>query len=380
MPRPRTRRFCSQNPESADLTPEVQPDIESPIQSEDTTSEPDTNCRICKLNVSDEDSAVGCDGCDTWFHYACLNLESSVVDRIKNYFCDSCEGIGMVTEWYLWAVKPASVKRRHYYEVERIHKWAVHGTTRFFLIEWKNCPVGASRRNSRSWEPEKHLDGCLDLLQNYLRRNKLPLSDIEGLMGSTNSSHAQKSNWHSMRSILDKFSKLRARLSLDHIDIKTGNFNGLKEYDGLYFLEHDFHCFVMLHIKADNKVYVADGGNILREEPDTRAHLESLVNKARIVSCKLLKSTREDHCASSAVFIAIEFLRAYQAGRKPLLITLSNYLYMRETKSMHSEPSAMAQKLPLHLRRQNLKCTTCGRGFMRNARKALANHIRACRI
>lgn len=349
-----------------------------PNTSQDS-SDAQYHCLKCKLVVEDEDASVACEGCDGWSHLPCAKLESAEVDRIKNYFCDTCESTGLRTMWYCRVIRPTNVKRQHYYEVERIRKYSVRNSKRFFLIEWKDSQVRGSKRNAQTWEPEEHLDGCLDMLQSYLRRNKLQLSKIEGLLGSTSSASAMKTNWHTMDTILERFRKNRIRLQLDHMHIEIGEFSHLKQHDGLYFLAHEFHCFVILYINAEKKAYLGDGGNTHRMDVNVRNEIASYLPDTRIVSCEFTRLTRVDHCASSALFIGIEFLRAYQAGTKPLRVNVSDYLYERETKSMHKEVSKVTQKLPLHLRRHQLMCFTCGRKFKTHARKMLSNHIRACR-
>lgn len=71
---------------------------------------------------------------------------------------------------------------------------------RRFRIRWK----GFDHR-SDTFEPESNLDGCLDILQKYLRDNNMPRSNIRGLLGADSEAQVvNKFNWCPMSVILDK--------------------------------------------------------------------------------------------------------------------------------------------------------------------------------
>ncbi|KAI9288918.1 PLU-1-like protein-domain-containing protein [Umbelopsis sp. AD052] len=47
---------------------------------------------LCRRRVSDakNNSMIQCDACEDWFHLDCVNLSSTVVDRIGKYMCPAC--------------------------------------------------------------------------------------------------------------------------------------------------------------------------------------------------------------------------------------------------------------------------------------------------
>lgn len=82
------------------------------------------------------------------------------------------------------------------------------GGDRQFYIQWK----GYLPRDN-TWEPESHLDECLDILQKYLRDKNLPLSKLIGLVGSSHSSSQEvnKLNWVTPHDILKVFNYFKNR-------------------------------------------------------------------------------------------------------------------------------------------------------------------------
>jgi len=54
------------------------------------------NCPLCRSVVGDSDKALGCDGCEEWFHAPCLFIsetEYAEMDNVENWFCDTCQAV-----------------------------------------------------------------------------------------------------------------------------------------------------------------------------------------------------------------------------------------------------------------------------------------------
>ncbi|CAA2976816.1 Hypothetical predicted protein, partial [Olea europaea subsp. europaea] len=92
----------------------------------------------------------------------------------------------LLTEWT--QKKPTGVERadeaKNYHEVEKIvsHRTDSNGK-RHFTVKW----TGYDEEDELE---EEALDGCLNLLQDYLRNKNMPLSKIEGELGASGSSGA----------------------------------------------------------------------------------------------------------------------------------------------------------------------------------------------
>lgn len=144
------------------------------------------NCFIC--NIDNKATVIMCDVCDKIFHAKCLKLSRRKFNAIIQYVCDDCENKGHLTEWVRITKKNVPLngprKDRMYFEVRAIHRHRTRNDQREFLVEWRGYIDDETNKNLRSWEPEKNLDGCIDLLQSYCRKKKIALSSIIGLLGN----------------------------------------------------------------------------------------------------------------------------------------------------------------------------------------------------
>lgn len=219
-------------------------------------------CPECDRGESE--SMVECTYCFQWFHYECVHLSQLLVDKIIDYYCQKCESQdGMLTSWK--KVRPSASKsnekRRFYFEVEEIvaHRTRRVGfiQSRMFRVKWKNYSVALN-----SWEPEHHLDGCIDILQKYLRENNLPYSNIDGLLGASdsNSSAFDERNWTSMSDVVSIFRTFQERY-FPKSDLPFENWTEFGESDKLYFVRYQSHCFVVLYYAGSRIGHVADGWN-----------------------------------------------------------------------------------------------------------------------
>lgn len=147
-----------------------------------TAEDEEQECYKCKLS-SEVDNITVCENCLFWFHHNCVNLNDDIVSKIGNWYCVECRDAnpGLEIEWsHKDESVSKDVKRKHYFPVEEILKHKVDKfDIRHFLIHWEAYGVA-----DRTWEPEINLNGCLVKLQNYLERNNLPYSEIEGLLGA----------------------------------------------------------------------------------------------------------------------------------------------------------------------------------------------------
>lgn len=145
------------------------------------------DCFSCKKQTGED--VLGCDNCDRWIHLSCAKHSAEEVQRIKNWFCEDCEGNGRLTEWRRQRATSIQrmVKKKEYYEVDSIKGHRSRNDKLESLIEWKAI---AGVKES-TWEPEENLDGAIDLLQQYRRRENMPPSKIIGLLGANVSSGAK---------------------------------------------------------------------------------------------------------------------------------------------------------------------------------------------
>ena len=253
-----------------------------------------------------------CDKCNGWVHNACSGIDEQVaVTAVKKFYCRQCrERYDLVHEWNKKEDLTSSeieMKKKHYYEVEEIIGHWLTGTGRKFIVKWKNY-------DEPDTLPERYLDGCLDLLQDYCIRNKLALSKIKGLLGAVpkNSAKFDPRNWKTMEQICEAIQNYRkhptCRTTLPVVVFKT-----VMDCDGIYLVEHDFHCYVVTFLLDQPKYLIADGSNNVCIDMKVRDELKEVLNSPKVLEPRVYHSqTKRDHCASSAVLIALEILRMHR--------------------------------------------------------------------
>lgn len=333
-------------------------------------------CAGC--NVSCNPDMINCRECKEWWHFECAELTYDQAHRISRYVCDDCTvENSIITVWKVLMpnYRQREDKRKNYYEVENIVGNRVYYRARrirMFKIKWLNY-------SKESWEPEHNLDGCLNLLQAYLRSNGLPLSNIQGLYGASSSNPKtkfEKKNWASLETIIESYAYLK-RYYFPKVQFYHGEWENFDQ-DGIYFIGYERHCYVVLYLKAKNIGFIGDGTNEFMTHYDTAMGIHTLLG-IRLTACEFKQQVKVDHCASSAVLIALEMTRAYQSGSYPDILTSPKSWRDRVTKTMHKYKSAPMELLPLRKRRQSLVCEHCKRTFKCTARKQLFQHIKFCK-
>lgn len=331
------------------------------------------NCMICKKDLIDS-NLIQCDQCDKWTHYECAGLTSNLVDKIVNYFCNKCTTPNRITVWHR-AQRNAQqrTEKQFYYDVRNIigHKDGEDG--REFLVSWDK--VGRSKTYPRpSWEPERNLDSAIDILQHYCRTNNLPLSEIEGLVGANRDAvDTRVQNWITMPVVLERFRKLKASLKVK-TTLKAVEWAGFGNTDGLYFLKHGPHCFVLLYIAARNLAFIADGTNSYRDDMQVAKEIKARLG-VRLIWLPFSQQRKADQCGSSAVLIAIEMLKLHnrKATYEPLVCIKA--VRDRLAKGVHKHESKPIIGR-LELTQQWISCNFCGKKFQQKNRRALNMHIR----
>lgn len=336
------------------------------------------NCGKC--GGREDNFMVACEKCNSWFHYECVDLTFNLVERIETYYCERCENKSrskLLTVWKGVEANEEQIidKEENYFEVEKIleHRYKTIGNRRRrqFKIKWKGYS-----NSENSWEPEENLDGALDLLQKYLRSKDLPLSNIEKLLGSTKSSKVEKRNWQNIKDIISLFLLFKLHKFPD-VCIATEAWENFKNNDSIFFLDHGSHCYVLLYYADRGFAFIADGGNSFSSSSKISKEIRQILN-IKLISRRYNQQTRVDHCASSAILIALEFVRAYKNKIVPKVLSSPKRWRAQVIKRMHLFDSHSLSLPPLHLRKQLLKCEFCDKGFKSNDRSRYYHHMLMC--
>lgn len=46
---------------------------------------------ICQTRHDGETPMIGCDGCDSWFHFKCIGMDPEVGEKLEHYMCSGCQ-------------------------------------------------------------------------------------------------------------------------------------------------------------------------------------------------------------------------------------------------------------------------------------------------
>lgn len=177
---------------------------------------------------------------------------------------------------------------------------------REFLIKW--AKQGRTRNNSKTWEPESNLDGCINLLQDYCLKNSIPLSNIEAIYGSSNKDdNFNHMNWVTIPQVLKVLEKVRKIAKIG--DIKFETLKTFENEDKIYFFGLDKHLYVLYYNYKEKLAFVSNGGNNLKCR--SKFELVSSIIKENgeciIQIINYFEQIKKDFCGSSAAIIAIAF-------------------------------------------------------------------------
>jgi len=293
---------------------------------------------------------------------------------ISRFICGRCErGTDRITQWKGRKANRNEriTKQREYFDVEKIirHKYTISG--RKFRIKWK----GYSNQHN-TWEPEKHLDGSIDILQAYLRRHKLPLSKIEKLVGASTKVSHNKRNWITIGRILDCIGRFRKHKSYE-LAIRVESWNSNHTCDKIYLYEYESHCFVILYIHSRKTGYIADGANIFIDDLETQTEIRNLL-QIKLTPVIYERPLRADFCGSSAVFITLDFNRCYKKKELPISLTTPKSLRDNITNLLHKHSSDKVEQKVLNDFSSWVKCTNCSKNFRSDNRSRLNQHLKFC--
>lgn len=262
-------------------------------------------------------------------------------------------------------------KTKYYYNVEAIIGHEIIKTSketiRHFTVKWEGY-------DEATQEPEKHLDGCFDLLQKYLIKNGLPLSKIPAIVGASSEKGINENNWVSLTQIIETYQKIKAKY-FPGLEIEFEQWQPLTIWkQGIYLVPYQSHCYVILFLEKENYGLIADGTNNYISNAQLKLNLRALL-KISLREVTFNQQNNIDYCGSSAVLISFEFARMVKTNIFRNNIITSTELTTKIQKLLHPFKSEQIEK-PLHERRQLLVCENCKRKFLNTKRRNYFQHIK----
>lgn len=182
------------------------------------------------------------------FHLDCLKLSEDETDRIEDFYCTECENIlGELTSWKGRDPVGQEIddKEQNYWEAEKIKDLRVveeNGEEiREFLIKGKNYP-----EDKDSWEPEKHLDGCVDTPNNFRKLKGKSLSKLESLFGASGGMKSNSNNYVTMSMVIKQIESYQNSANYK-TSLEVREWNGFENSDKIYLYGYKKHLFVFLY-------------------------------------------------------------------------------------------------------------------------------------
>lgn len=269
-------------------------------------------------------------------------------------------------------------KAKDYYEVSRIirHRVDRENDKVSYLIRWEDYGP-----EDDSWIPETFMDGSIDLVNEYRAKIGLPPSELVKFAGSSNPDILERGNWVSPDLVLGRIVALsrHPRYCSDIIVKEFREGMALETSDTIYITVVNFHFYVVLYLPDAGHSYIADGDNSFLSKEEVRGDINNLFGGCSLRPLLFVDQEGSDMCGSSAVIIAVEYLRLYktkEAVGDSLVIRRG--LLNRIKKSFHRFKAVekLTSRESNHLKRNHLKCSMCGWGTNSTKRQALLMHIR----
>lgn len=275
-------------------------------------------------------------------------------------------------------------KDEGYFYVERVTSMRPgKDGVREFEVHWEGYDLNDPE--ALSWEPEPHLDGCVEKLKQFLEPLGLTTT-LEPRVGASPQDSADLYNrdiWPKLQTIVAKIESKRGQTK-SRIPVKAFDFSDpaseLLDGDAIYVCHHSGHCFVVLHHRSKRIAIYADGRNN-SASAELRKEFEQVFGEG-ITDIEFVGQTKLDHCGSSGVIIALKMMCIYESsdGDLPDVIYARPKQHRLLKNELYKGPS-LATSLPDHniLLRPHLSCP-CGFGTNKTKMSALRMHKISCKL
>lgn len=294
-------------------------------------------------------------------HIECISSNSTANDTLANPIPSSTSS--QTTEEEL-------PEGEYFVEAVCAHRWT--RGVREFRVKWRGyCDLQST------WEPEKSLTNCANLVHDYLQRfpSQTP-SKLPRTVGASSYGTHEKRNWVDLNKVITTIN--RYRNSTFGSGILAEKLDKLRSKPTIYILDDFNHCFVILHKAPSNIGYIADGNNNFLNDKEVRDQIERKV-KLNLIGVKYNGQYLDDECASSGIMIALRFM---QSNRTETILTSIEEVSSLKTKLRNSFHKYKSQTINTYNIADNKvkQCSICNKKFKFNKQqnKKLKAHERLC--
>lgn len=299
-------------------------------------------CGLCEFTLPNQ-PVLTCERCDTDIHLKCADLSIPEALLIKTFYCGDCiNNHKMRLEWEPTPSnsqensatqeseistqidnprgpegqenqepqppQPGTSRQEHReYRVSKILDIREEEEEAYYKLKWSN--------GEKTWEPESNCQGCIWIINLFREKRGLGPAKTPDLYGAEENCTVNTNNWVSIDQMIGAINQFdRVKDGLPGV-VKFGpsNVSPLIQLLGI-----GNHVYV-LYRSGDGQFYVADGTNSFLEDEFIQAQVEELTGILPI-GIKFVGQNANDHCASSAVMIALEFRRTFSVQQKPSVL------------------------------------------------------------
>ena len=277
-------------------------------------------------------------------HPSCIQ---EVRRNVNNYVCDNCD-------------LPPGI-----YLAECIFGHRARGVKRYFYVKWRGY-------KKSTLEPERKLQHCISLVNEYCRMVGIPISAYPELAGTSKTTTTSLTNWTTTSRVIETARKL---LNKHNLSIPVTEYIQGQELENntICVLNTQSHSFVFY--KEDNQIRLSDGGNLYLNCPRIRRIIKQKL-KAKILPIESECQTQEHFCGSAAVLIIQEIAKIIHSNKPWSKLVPTKTVKKIVEKSLHKVKQKEA--LPDRNTSAWLYCSNCNKPYHRGKRKSYNAHIRHC--
>lgn len=246
---------------------------------------------------------------------------------------------------------------------------------RLFLVKYLGYPIA-------EWEKEVNLIGCKDIVEEFLAnlndpekdKSPIPWQDDDDIGEENEELYKDKSEneitMYQVMKYANRFKQMRGgTLEISQLGPK------LSGKEQIYILLLEGHFYVLYDDPELHRTTICDGANA---SINKIGYFKDRLKEREIVPLEYMDQLGEDHCGSSAVCIALEFLAMHRTGKWTKAIHTSKGLRKYLIERLHKNTaSAIHGWRPIRDNIMSTRCNNCGKQFKK--RVQLSNHQRSCK-
>lgn len=266
------------------------------------------------------------------------------------------------------------------YEVERIISDRCINHIREYRVRWKNYPPSEDTyETAESLEPN-----AKEILDDYRRKNKInPKDGLDSPKIAKIIEQEYDDNWTTPGQVMSQIEAYSKTLKVSDNGLKAEIFLGRAEMqtnlDKIYIHTYLGHFYVHLILPKDKIYLTADGESAVLTDANTLKSLRKEVGKP-LKPVYFGHQKWQDNCGSSAVVIALEWMRLYKnKDYKGKCINIGfKKIHERIIKTMHKGPKVPIKRpraIGLTESKSKPTCPIC-KTTKRMTKSALLAHMR----